>query len=267
MKIGLSSASFYPYVNTEDSIKLMSSIGFNCGEIFLNTPSEYEEDFVKILVEEKNKYNFDVTSIHCCSSQYEPFIFDKYKRRREDMLKYFRQLCNAAKLLGADCYTFHGMRFANFRELDKKFVSEMYDELSYIGSEYGIKVAQENVSWCMSSNLDFLNFLNESCKSPIYYTLDIKQAYKAQIEPERYIDVMGKNIVNFHVNDRDEKNICLLPGKGKVDYKKILSKLYSMEYVGMAIIEVYRDNYIKYGELRESGDFLNSIFYNNTCKL
>ncbi len=253
MKIGLSSASFYPEINTEDSIKLMKSLGFNSGEIFLNTPSEYEEDFIKKLLEEINKYSFKVHSIHCCSSQYEPFIFDKYKRRREDMLIYYRKLCKAAKLLGAECYTFHGMRFENFNNLDKKFISDVYDELTYISLEQGIKLAQENVSWCMSSDLNFLSLLNENCKYPVYYTLDIKQAYKAFIEPEKYIEVMGKNIINFHINDRDEKHNCLLPGKGTVDYSKIISKLKSMEYDGMAIIEVYGENYTDYDELTEAG--------------
>jgi sugar phosphate isomerase/epimerase len=190
MKIGLSSASFYPEVNTEDSIKLMTDIGFNSGEIFLNTPSEYEEEFIYKLLEEKNKYKFDITSIHCCSSQYEPFIFDKYKRRREDMLVYYKKLCKAAKLLGASCYTFHGMKFADINTIDRKFITEIYDELSYISLEQGIKLAQENVSWCISSNLEFIKLLNEECKYPVYYTLDIKQAYKAFIEPEKYIEAI-----------------------------------------------------------------------------
>jgi sugar phosphate isomerase/epimerase len=259
MNIGLSSASFYPEVNTEDSIKLMKSLGFNSGEIFLNTPSEYEEDFIKKLLEETNKYNFKIYSIHCCSSQYEPFIFDKYKRRREDMLVYYKKLCRAAKLLGAECYTFHGMRLENFNNLDKKFIADVYDELSYISLEEGIKLSQENVSWCMSSNLNFLSFLNECCKHPIYFTLDIKQAYKAFVDPEKYIDVMGKNIVNFHVNDRDEKHICMLPGRGTVDYGKIVSKLRGMEYDGMAIIEVYRENYTSYTELSDAGRFVTQF--------
>jgi sugar phosphate isomerase/epimerase len=256
MNIGLSSASFYPEVNTEDSIKLMTEIGFNSGEIFLNTPSEYEEDFINRLIEETQKYNFKVYSIHSCSSQYEPFIFDKYKRRRDDMLKYYRKLCRAAKLLGANCYTFHGMRFDNFNKMDKNFIADVYNELTYISMEEGIKLAQENVSWCMSANLEFIKFLNESVKYPLYYTLDIKQAYKAFIEPEKYIEVMGRNIANFHVNDRDEKHICMLPGEGTVDYKKIVSKLEGMEYDGMAIIEVYRENYTNYVELCEARSFL-----------
>ncbi|MCM0649837.1 sugar phosphate isomerase/epimerase [Clostridium swellfunianum] len=259
MKVGLSSASFYPDMDTEDTIKLMSELGFNSGEIFLNTPSEYEEEFIKKLLEETNKYSFKVYSIHCCSSQYEPFIFDKYKRRREDMLIYFKKLCKATRLLGAKCYTFHGMRLENFNNLDKKFITDVYDELSYISLEEGIKLAQENVSWCMSSNINYINLLNEGCKYPVYYTLDIKQAYKAITEPEKYIDAMGKNIINFHVNDRDDKHVCMLPGKGVVDYGKIASKLKSMEYDGMAIIEVYRENYTNYKELSEAGRLVSQF--------
>lgn len=259
MKIGLSSASFYPDMDTENTIKLMSELGFNSGEIFLNTPSEYEEEFIKKLLEETNKYNFKVYSIHCCSSQYEPFIFDKYKRRREDMLIYFKKLCKAARLLGAKCYTFHGMRLENLNNLDKKFITDVYDELSYISLEEGVKLAQENVSWCMSSNINYINLLNEGCKYPVYYTLDIKQAYKAFTEPEKYIDAMGKNIINFHVNDRDDKHVCMLPGKGVVDYSKIVSKLKSMEYDGMAIIEVYRENYTNYKDLSEAGRLVSQF--------
>ena len=41
MDIGLSSACFYPDLHTENSIGKMKELGFNHGEIFLNTWSEY----------------------------------------------------------------------------------------------------------------------------------------------------------------------------------------------------------------------------------
>ena len=37
MDIGLSSACFYPDLHTENSIGKMKELGFNHGEIFLNT--------------------------------------------------------------------------------------------------------------------------------------------------------------------------------------------------------------------------------------
>ena len=109
----------------------------------------------------------------------------------------------------------------NFNELDSKFIVDIYNELSYIASESDVKLAQENVSWCMSSDIKFLNLLTENCKYPVYFTLDLKQAYKANVPIEKYIKVMGTNIVNLHINDRDENSPCLMPGKGNLNYKDI----------------------------------------------
>ena len=181
MDIGLSSACFYPNLYTENSIGKMKELGFNHGEIFLNTPSEYEEEFLKVLLEKKELYKFNVNSVHAFSSSFEPYLFDKYDRRRKDMLKHFKNVCRAAQILGASCYTFHGMRYTDFNELDTKFIIDIYNELSYIALESGVKLAQENVSWCMSGDLKFLTLLSKECKYPIYFTLDLKQAYKANV--------------------------------------------------------------------------------------
>jgi len=259
MEIGLSSASFYPRVNTEKSIELMKNLGFNTGEIFLNTPSEYEEDFIKILIEKKEKYDFNINSIHSLSASFEPYLFDSYKRRAKDMLYYYKKVCKACRMLGASCYTFHGIRYENFNTLNIKAVTEKFNELTYIAAEAGIKLCQENVSWCMSSDLDYLKTLKENCKYPLYFTLDIKQAYKARVEPSKYISIMGERISNFHINDRDNEHVCLLPGKGDVNYLEIDNNLKKIGYNGKGIIEVYSENYKTYDELTSSKEFLNRI--------
>ena len=259
MDIGLSSASFYPHINTEDSIGQMKKLNFNCGEIFLNTISEYEEDFIKILNEKRIENAFNIYSVHSFSSAFEPYLFDGYKRRAQDMMKNFTKLCKAASILGATCYTFHGLRYEPFENMNKKRVLDGFNELVYIAHENGIKLAQENVSWCMSSNLEYLKFLKDTCKYPIYFTLDIKQAYKAGISPYKYIEVMGDRIINFHVNDRDEKHICLLPGKGSVNYLDLVNKLHGTGYNGIGIIEVYNENYKNFDELTQAKEFLDSL--------
>ena len=260
MDIGLSSACFYPDLHTENSIVKMKELGFNHGEIFLNTMSEYTEKFVKVLLEKKEFYEFNVNSIHAFSSSFEPYLFDKYDRRRTDMLKHFKNVCRAAKVLGASCYTFHGMRYTDFKDLDTKFIIDIYNELSYIALDLGIKLAQENVSWCMSADLEFLTLLSEKCKYPIYFTLDLKQAYKTNVPLENYISLMGKKIVNLHINDRDENSPCLLPGKGILDYKDISNKLKGVGYSGKGIIEVYSNNYSNYEQLTKAKNFVCEAF-------
>ncbi|EJP6473664.1 sugar phosphate isomerase/epimerase [Clostridium botulinum] len=259
MKVGMSSACLYPKVPIEETISVMKSLGFNVGEVFFNTYSEYNEDFIKKLQEEKEKNNFLINSIHAFSSAFEPYLFDSYRRRQRDMLKIFKKVCKAGNLLKANYYTFHGMRRSNLSDLDMNYIIDVYDELNYIANEEGIKLAQENVAWCMSSNIDFLNMLNEKCSTNLNYTLDIKQAFKIGKDPIEYINVMGNKIVNVHINDRDENNICLLPGRGNINLKKICCKLKEIGYNNVYTIEVYNDNYSSYSEIMHSRDFLQNI--------
>ncbi|HBC95698.1 MAG TPA: sugar phosphate isomerase/epimerase [Clostridium sp.] len=260
MDIGLSSASFYPNVNTEDSVAVMKNLGFKLGELFLNSDSEYEESFGRLLLEQKLKNNFIINSVHAFSSSFEPYLFDEYKRRREDAFLKFKKVCKLAGLLGARCYTFHGMKYRKLKEVPRNFIFDVYNKLIYTAGEQGVKLCQENVFWCLSSNIDFLRELRDKCIYPIYFTLDIKQAYRAGKTPEEYIDVMGSALENLHLNDRDDKNSCLLPGKGNVDYKKILCKLKEIGYNKVGIIEVYSDNYKDYSQLKMAKDYICSIF-------
>lgn len=256
MNIGLSSAVFYPKVETEDSIEIISSLGFKCAEIFLNTPLEFENNFIEVLKDKKDKYGLKINSVHSFSPLYEPYLFDSYKRRRTDMLKYFQKVCKAARVLGASCYTFHGMKLTDIDEIDFKLIYDVYNTLTYIAGENGIKLAQENVAWCMSSNLEYLDMIKTHTKYPLYFTFDIKQAYKTKIHPFKYLDIMDENLINFHVNDRDKDHICLLPGKGTVDFISIFDKIKAHKYSGNVIIEVYGNNYNSYSQLTEAKDFL-----------
>lgn len=256
MEIGLSSASFYPHIQVENSIKVMKELGFDSGELFLNTYQEYEEDFAKKVLQEKLMYDFNIKSVHSFSSSFEPYLFDDYKRRRDDMFKYFKKMCRAARIMGATCYTFHGMRIGNTENVNWDLVIDLYNKLIYTAAEEGIKLAQENVAWCMSSNINFLQSLIEKCKYPIYFTLDIKQSYRASVPIDEYLKVMNGRLVNLHLNDKDEKSLCKLPGRGKVDFKGLFLKLKDMNYKGPGVIEVYSENYDKYDEIIESRDFL-----------
>ncbi|MDO4535009.1 MAG: sugar phosphate isomerase/epimerase [Clostridium perfringens] len=259
MEIGISSACFYPDMVLEDSISIMKNLGFNTGELFINTVSECNEDYILKVKEETIKNKFNIRSVHFFSAMYEPFLFDNYKRRRKDALNLYRKVCKATNLLGASMYTFHGMRYRDYKDIDKKLVLDVYNELLYIAGENNIELAQENVSWCMSCDLQFLKMIKEEVKQSIKYTFDIKQSYKANENPLDYLDIMGKDLVNFHINDRSENSSCMLPGEGNVDYNIIFNKLREINYDKIAIIEVYRDNFKKYEELSMVHDFLRKF--------
>ncbi|URZ04168.1 sugar phosphate isomerase/epimerase family protein [Clostridium felsineum] len=251
MEIGLSSAVFYPEVNTEDTLEIIKRLGFNTSEIFINSFLECEDNFIDKLLKSKNELGLNINSVHALSSLFEPFLFDQYKRRRDEMLDSFEKICKTGNKLGAKCYTFHGMKYKDFKSVNKKLVVDVYEKLAYIAGENNIKLAQENVSWCMSSDLDYLSFIKDKDIDNLFFTFDIKQAYKANKEPKDYIKIMGERLVNFHINDRDEEHVCLLPFNGKVNYNEILDELKSVNYKGNLIIEVYRNNFFSYNEISD----------------
>ncbi|AAK80589.1 sugar phosphate isomerase/epimerase [Clostridium acetobutylicum] len=251
MEIGLSSAVFYPEVNTEDTLEIIKKLGFNTCEVFINSFLECEDGFVDKLLRKKHELNIDINSVHALSSLFEPFLFDPYKRRRDEMLLLFEKICKTGSKLGASYYTFHGMKYKDFSCIDRELAVEVYKKIAYIAGENNIKLAQENVSWCMSSDIDYLSFIKDKSIDNLFFTFDIKQAYKANKEPKEYIRVMGNKLVNFHINDRDEDHVCLLPLDGTVNYKEIFYELDNVNYDGNLIIEVYRNNFFSYNEISD----------------
>lgn len=175
------------------------------------------------------------------------------------MLKYFEMVCKAGNILGASCYTFHGMRKGPSDFISKELIHDVYNNLTYIAGENEIKLAQENVSWCMSSDLEYLQDLKDNCKYPLYYTIDIKQAYRAGIDPLKYIEIMDKELINFHVNDRNDKYSCLMPGDGDVNFKDIFGRIEKSQYKGNAIVEVYSNNYTSYEDIKISKKYLENF--------
>jgi sugar phosphate isomerase/epimerase len=128
-----------------------------------------------------------------------------------------------------------------------------------IATEYGVKLAWENVAWCMSSSPEFLRCVADEMKEDIYFTLDIKQAIRAGHNPVEYLDVYKDAIINVHINDASAKSSCLLPGKGEVDLKTIVHRVQNIDRNIPFIIEVYRDNFENFNELREAKEYIESI--------
>jgi len=70
---------------------------------------------------------------------------------------------------------------------------------------------------------------------------------------------MSSNVVNFHINDYDNENICLLPGDGIVKHERLIKTLLSNNYSGPAIIEVYRGNFSDTNDILRSKLYLEKI--------
>ncbi|KMT22763.1 sugar phosphate isomerase/epimerase family protein [Clostridium cylindrosporum] len=259
MRIGVSTASFYPRVNTEDTLDIMRDLGFNLCEAFLETESESSEDYAFVLSERAKALGVEIYSVHAFSSVFEPFLYDAYDRRRKEMEDKFTKVCRAASVLGAKYYTFHGMKNMPGKKINISKVSRQMDYLCEIAEGYGVKVSIENVARCKGSNIDFLKDLKQHMIKNLYYTLDLKQARLSGVDPYEYLKVYGDNISTVHINDASETSPCLLPGEGNANLKEIIQKIHSINKNIPYIIEVYGDNYESFNQIGRAREHLESL--------
>ncbi|WFF72051.1 sugar phosphate isomerase/epimerase [Proteiniclasticum sp. QWL-01] len=243
MKIGLSTANYFPEMNTEDMIDHYGALGIDSVEIFLNTYSEMEEGFIAMLRDRCDRYGITVNSVHVMSMIMEPCLFDLLPRRRQDFLKLFRNTLRCVRGLGSDIYTFHGVprNMADPRYYDH--LAGCYDELYELSGEAGVRLAQENVAYLASGDPAFLREMKSRMKQRMLHTFDIKQAIRARVNPYDFLEVLGEDLINVHLNDHNATDNCLLPGRGTFDFSAFFRHLQAMGYAGNGILELYRQNF------------------------
>ncbi len=259
MNIGISTAIFYPDLLTEDAVTLLAEGGFEEGEVFVNSFSEFTPEYGEMLGELARNKGFSIRSIHTVSSAFEPYLFDAYERRRDDFFKIYQDFMRFGEIVGAKAYTFHGLIKKPHPKMTFKDLVYIYERMVYEGNLHGISLAQENVSWCLSGDLEFLKRLKDEVREPLKFTLDIKQAIKAHKSPYDYLDIFGEDLFNLHLNDHDDEFTCLLPGRGHFDFETLFRTVSRLGYQGPGIIEVYKENYENVHELMESKKLLERI--------
>lgn len=259
MEIGASSACFYP-MQTEQTLELLAAAGVHHIEIFFNAACEAEEDFCRQMRARADALGLQVISVHPYCGAYEYInLFSFYERRREDGLKDYQRIARAGEILGAKYITFHGDRLNSPVPADPERYCSALAKIIGIAQQHGLLLAQENVCWCTSSQLDFLRQVDERLRSlGLYYTLDVKQALRAGNVWQDYERIMRGRIVNVHISDNSQEDSCLLPGKGEMDFVEFFRTMHRNGYQGDYLIEVYRRNFENPSQLREAKQYLQA---------
>ncbi|MBR2057001.1 MAG: hypothetical protein IJ978_05010 [Clostridia bacterium] len=128
MLVGISTATYFTKLVTENSFSVICRNGGKIAEVFLTTYSEFEEDFGHLLNEVKG--DVEIYSIHSLSTAFEPQLFNKAERTRKDAEKFFRKVLRVGQIIGAKCYTFHGStRMKKTQVIDPVFFGKRMKEL------------------------------------------------------------------------------------------------------------------------------------------
>lgn len=260
MKGGISTACLYP-METSESLALLLSEGHRHFEVFSNTYREIQPDYISRLRDRLELYGGTVKSIHPFTSGYEGvMLFSNYKTRFEDSLRFYREYCRAAKQIGAEIVILHGMQSQHRTPENEKRYFHNYRELYRMAKEeYGILIAQENVTKFFSEDPDFICRLRDAVGEDCAFCFDVKQAVRSNVDCYEMLQAMGEKLVHIHINDNRPGETCLLPGQGTMDLEKVLLTAKNNGFHGSVIMEVYRTNFKEMKELRNSAERVEEL--------
>jgi len=246
---GISTASFFGKLATEDALIELRRLGVDIAEVFLGSSSEYRKDFVSKLVSCKG--NMTIHSVHALGLQFEPELMSISERVRDDAQRVFRAVLRAGRALGAKYYTFHGpAKLKNQKStLDLGRLSDNLNRIIANASKYGLGLSYETVHWCHYSYPDFFYKLREACPG-LYATLDVKQCLQAGFDPVDFLDAIGDRLSTVHLCDLDNDGNTCLPGRGIYDFGKLFVEL-NRRGLGHVpcLVEVYSKDYDSFDEL------------------
>lgn len=247
MKLGISNASLYP-LETEQSLKLLGENGVKVTEIFFNSPSELQPQFIDELNHIRTHYGIEITSVHPCGSMGEPyFLFSGYERRYRDSFEYYKRYYHALRVLEGKTVVLHGDSLVGHVSMQE--YCERLLEMNEEASKYGVCICHENVNRYRGATPENIKEIRRLTDDKIKFTLDIKQAVRDGCGVDAMYEAMRGNIINVHISDHTKEQDCLLPGKGEFDFESLFQKLSAHGYDGACLIEVYRNAYNEPDEL------------------
>lgn len=260
MQIGISTASLFERLYNEEAVTAIEGLGARVCEVFLETYSEYTEDFARLVNKGKTD-NLKVHSIHTLNTHFEPQLFSVCERTRKDALEIFENCLKAGKVLNADYYTLHGKarlkkttRFNNYEEIGFHMQT-----LTDLAKKYGMQVCLENVEWAFYSKPGFFTEVKKYAPD-LCACLDVKQAREAGYNYASYLEEMGSSLKTVHLSDVDENGRTALPTpNGYFNFEELFKKLKDSGFNGNCLIEVYKDNFRQLSDLKIALDYLNNI--------
>ncbi len=257
MNIGISTASLYP-LHLEDAFNELAVRGVKTVEVFANSTCEAQEPYITMMKDIMDEHGMNVCSLHPFSSPMESvYLFGTYDRRIEEMVGLYRGFFESMNRLGAKIFVLHGAIKSS--KCTPEHYMKQFRMLSEIGLEYGITVAQENVCYCLSGELDFLRMMKRELGEHAKFVLDLKQARRSGADCLDYVEALGSSVIHCHVSDCDDEHDCLPIGKGSFDFRALHERLSAFGYDGSYIVELYRHNYSDLDELVGSAQQLSDI--------
>lgn len=260
-RVGISTACYYP-LDTFESFCEVEKANVPIAEVFMNSVTEITPQNLRRYRDEMNAHGTEIISFHPYTSAFESLLFfSEYGKRVDDGIELYKTFFDAARYLGAKYFVFHGERniptFSRGLSEDSA-TCEVYGRLIETAKSFDLIFTQENVNNHRSQSAERIKRLSELVPE-LYFTFDLKQAFRAKQDYADIISAMGSKMKHIHINDFGEQECCL-PGKGFADLEDVKRRLDAIGYEGDFILEVYRTCFDGLEDLCDSLEKTNQLF-------
>lgn len=256
MKLGMSTATYFGTISTENSFGILKSMGISDAEVFLSTYCEYEQNFIDKVVSQIG--NIKIHSVHALGTQFEPELFSNSDRVQNDAIKILRKFLSAAKAMKAEYYTFHGPLKVKKKpyNLNYQMLAKKINFIIDICKEYEIKLAYENVHYSYFDSPFFFDNIKSLCPD-LYAVFDIKHSHQSGYNYKDYLKVIGERLAIVHLCDVNLDNSTTLPFQGIVDFESLFLEVKKYNSKAILLLELYGSDYTDLNQVNSVYESLN----------
>jgi sugar phosphate isomerase/epimerase len=236
---GISTASLYPQV-LEDAFGFLAENGVRFSEIFVNTECELSgvyRDRIKTIIKDTG---IAAVSVHPFTCGLEPMMmYTEYERRIPDLLAFYSRYFAYMNEVSAKYFILHGNKPP--AKIPETLEFDRFGVLAECASRFGVTVLQENVSRCLSRDLEKLLRMKKYLGSVAAFALDVKQARRSGYTPLECVRALGNSIKHIHYSDAGAAGDCLFFNEGSEDKGEFFRELEKADFNGAVLLETYRD--------------------------
>lgn len=253
MKLGFSTNAFSNY-SLLHSIETISKIGYDGIEIVLDTPHAFlplSKKKISLIKQYLVKNNIQATNLNSntvlgwtqdfAGEIFEPSLSNINQKFRKWRIEYTKQAIDFAEYLNSKSISItSGLGNLENLDLGLKLFCDSLIEIGEYAEKKNILIAIEYEPNLLIDNSDKVwNLLSKDFKN-IGLNLD---TCHAEVNKENLSDIIlkfGKKIIHTHISDcKNNVHYHLLPGEGKIDFKKMYDSLNNVGYSGFLTAELY----------------------------
>ncbi|PZE20015.1 sugar phosphate isomerase/epimerase family protein [Paenibacillus xerothermodurans] len=252
MKLGFSSNAFKKF-SIEDTIHVLSEIGYDGIEILLDVPHAFppqtSDDKVADIIAKLQERNMSISNLNAfmlygIKDCWHPSFVEASEAERRQRIDHTHNCIDLAVKLGAKTLSTEpgGPLLGVEREWAHRVFIQAMEELADHAEKAGVTILVEpEPDLLIETSEQFLAFKQAVPSEAIGLNFDIGHFFCVNEDPTALVDKLLPYTKHYHLEDiaADRVHCHLIPGQGAIDIPAVLKTIKATGYTGFITVELY----------------------------